>query len=178
VVQVAAYNTDTGKFTATSPSASSSSKQKETGAPPEQRPAVTGGVKRDAQGRALCMWCGLPRDNHPKKNFGYCKKKPTVVERTNTQQQSGGSSSKAEGKGNKGKKGKQVEIPSHMTGTRVARREPPNMDHPEGRRFCFEYHTEGRRCERAGCIHSHRCPVFKDDGSICLGGHPVHRHGQ
>ena len=173
IQQVAAFDTNTGLFVQTQDQGAAA-----------KSPTVStasSSVKKDAQGKTLCTWCDKPRDNHPGRNFLKCPKnpnlqKPSPATGSSPSNAPGGQKrKKGDSKGDKGKR--RTGVPEHLAGPTVAKREPPSQEHPEGKRFCFDFHTDGKTCTRSPCTNSHLCPKFLADGKICLAGHPIFRHG-
>ena len=164
IQQVAAFDPQTGKFLSTTPS-------------PVQSPASASGVKRDSAGKTLCTWCSKPRDNHPGRNFALCPENPNKAKKelnVSAPQQSISKKKLGKGKGKNAGKDR-VQVPAHMNDATVAKREAPSEGNLEGRRFCFDFHTEGKSCSRGSCNHSHFCPKLVG-GRVCMEDHPLYKH--
>ncbi len=118
-----------------------------------------------------CSVCWLSRDLHFKRAF---------CERSGGQQQKS-KTSKGGSKGGKGapssgvSKGssKGSNVPSYMRGHAVS---DSSKKHPQGRKFCFNFHDPNGKCANAKCAMSHRCPVYKQNGDVCQDEHAQYEH--
>jgi len=164
VSQVAIYDVNTEKYI---------KEQSATG----KSDAPAGKKRARSRSPKRCWHCGGTRAEHKDRLFDECNAKAKGS--GTAYPPKGRKKAKAAGSGAKGKgkdKGKApASMPSSLVG--CARRTPNSPQHPEGQRFCFDFHNPSATCTRAECKLSHRCPKFVEGDKICMKEHPIYEHG-
>jgi hypothetical protein len=118
-----------------------------------------------------CSVCWLSRDLHFKRFF--CERSGGQQQKSKTSKEGSECGKGASASGVSKSSSKGPNVPSYMRGHAVL---DYSKKHPQGRKFCFNFHDPNEKCANAKCAMSHRCPVYKQNGNICQDEHAQYEH--